>query len=76
MRMLPQSMFYRARDFEDIARSVRAATAARLKHSPSDLNCRKRRALHAKSLDKHTHAEDEMRIFVEGSGMFRDGELR
>jgi 1,2-dihydroxy-3-keto-5-methylthiopentene dioxygenase len=52
-------------------RGYRSADVVRLKRDPKDAAwADKARAARAKFLDEHTHAEDEVRFFVEGSGLF------
>jgi 1,2-dihydroxy-3-keto-5-methylthiopentene dioxygenase len=62
-----------ARDIERLKREqgYRSADVVRLKRTPGDAGWEeKARAARAKFFDEHTHAEDEVRFFVEGSGMF------
>ena len=52
-------------------RGYRSADVVRLKQNPNDPEwSSKAAAARGKFLDEHTHAEDEVRFFVEGSGMF------
>ena len=52
-------------------RGYRSADVVRLKRDPADGGwAEKASAARAKFLDEHTHGEDEVRFFVEGSGMF------
>jgi 1,2-dihydroxy-3-keto-5-methylthiopentene dioxygenase len=52
-------------------RSYRSADVVRLKRDPKDAAwAEKARTARAKFIDEHTHAEDEVRFFVEGSGLF------
>ena len=52
-------------------RGYRSADVVRLKRNPNDPEwAQKAAAARGKFLDEHTHAEDEVRFFVEGSGMF------
>jgi 1,2-dihydroxy-3-keto-5-methylthiopentene dioxygenase len=62
-----------ARDIERLKREqgYRSADVVRLKRTPGDAGWHeKARTARAKFVDEHTHAEDEVRFFVEGSGMF------
>jgi 1,2-dihydroxy-3-keto-5-methylthiopentene dioxygenase len=53
------------------SRGYRSADVVRLKRDPSDPEwSQKARVARGKFLDEHTHAEDEVRFFVEGSGIF------
>ena len=53
------------------ARGYRSADVVRLKRDPSDAEWPSRaRVARAKFLEEHTHAEDEVRFFVEGRGLF------
>jgi 1,2-dihydroxy-3-keto-5-methylthiopentene dioxygenase len=60
----------------DIARlktawGYRSADVVRLKRDPSDASWPQKAAgARQKFLEEHTHAEDEVRFFVEGSGLF------
>src|SRR6185312_12753643 len=52
-------------------RGYRTADVVRLKRTPGDPDwAEKARVARAKFLEEHTHSEDEVRFFVEGSGMF------
>lgn len=52
-------------------RGYRSADVVRLKRDPADAGwAQKASTARAKFLDEHTHGEDEVRFFVEGSGMF------
>lgn len=52
-------------------RGYRSADVVRLKRDPQDPSWPdKAQAARAKFLDEHVHTEDEVRFFVEGSGMF------
>jgi 1,2-dihydroxy-3-keto-5-methylthiopentene dioxygenase len=51
-------------------RGYRTADVVRMKRDQSADWDQKARAARGKFLDEHTHAEDEVRFFVEGSGMF------
>jgi 1,2-dihydroxy-3-keto-5-methylthiopentene dioxygenase len=52
-------------------RGYRSVDVVRLKRDPADAAWDdKARAARGKFLDEHTHSEDEVRFFVEGSGMF------
>ena len=52
-------------------RGYGSADVVRLKRDPADLGwAQKASTARAKFLEEHTHAEDEVRFFVEGSGMF------
>ena len=52
-------------------RGYKSADVVRLKRDPSDPAWpEKARAARGKFLEEHTHAEDEVRFFVEGSGLF------
>ena len=52
-------------------RGYRSADVVRLKRDPADAAWpEKARAARGKFLEEHTHGEDEVRFFVEGSGMF------
>ena len=62
-----------ASDIERLKRTrgYLSADVVRLKRNPNDPEWpQKAAAARAKFLDEHTHAEDEVRFFVEGSGMF------
>jgi 1,2-dihydroxy-3-keto-5-methylthiopentene dioxygenase len=62
-----------APDIERLKRSrgYRTADVVRLKRDPADAGWpEKARAARHKFLDEHTHSEDEVRFFVEGSGAF------
>lgn len=52
-------------------RGYKTADVVRLKPDPSDPQwSQKAQVARAKFLEEHTHSEDEVRFFVEGSGMF------
>lgn len=52
-------------------RGYRSADVVRLKRDPADAGwAQKAAAARGKFLEEHTHGEDEVRFFVEGSGMF------
>lgn len=52
-------------------RGYRSADVVRLKRDPDDASWNdKAQTARGKFLDEHTHAEDEVRFFVEGAGMF------
>ena len=52
-------------------RGYKTADVVRLKRNPEDAGwAQKAAAARGKFLDEHTHSEDEVRFFVEGSGMF------
>jgi 1,2-dihydroxy-3-keto-5-methylthiopentene dioxygenase len=55
-------------------RGYKTADVVRLKRSANDTSdtdwAAKAKAARAKFLEEHTHSEDEVRFFVEGSGMF------
>lgn len=52
-------------------RGYKSADVVRLKRDPRDESWpEKARAARSKFLEEHTHSEDEVRFFVEGSGMF------
>ena len=52
-------------------RGYKTADVVRLKRNPDDTGwTEKAAAARGKFLDEHTHSEDEVRFFVEGSGMF------
>ena len=52
-------------------RGYKTADVVRLKREPADAGwAAKAAAARGKFLDEHTHSEDEVRFFVEGSGMF------
>lgn len=52
-------------------RGYKTADVVRLKRDPQDTAwSEKAAAARGKFLDEHTHSEDEVRFFVEGSGMF------
>jgi 1,2-dihydroxy-3-keto-5-methylthiopentene dioxygenase len=53
------------------SRGYRSADVVRLKRDPADTGwAEKALAARHKFLDEHTHSEDEVRFFVEGSGAF------
>ncbi|MFN4263678.1 MAG: 1,2-dihydroxy-3-keto-5-methylthiopentene dioxygenase [Thioalkalivibrionaceae bacterium] len=54
-------------DIERLKRSRGFTTADVIRMTPEHPD---REALRAKFLDEHTHSEDEVRFFVEGSGLF------
>jgi len=52
-------------------RGYESADVVRLKRDPADAGwAEKAKAARGKFLEEHTHGEDEVRFFVEGSGMF------
>ena len=54
-----------------LTRGYRSADVVRLKRDPDDIGWeQKATAARQKFLEEHTHAEDEVRFFVEGSGLF------
>lgn len=54
-----------------LERGYRTADVVRLKRTSSDTDwAEKARVARGKFLEEHTHSEDEVRFFVEGSGMF------
>jgi 1,2-dihydroxy-3-keto-5-methylthiopentene dioxygenase len=62
-----------ARDIERLKRErdYKTADVVRLKRDPKDPAWSEKAAVaRGKFLDEHTHSEDEVRFFVEGSGMF------
>lgn len=62
-----------ARDIERLKREqgYKSADVVRLKRAAGDAGWEEKAwAARAKFFDEHTHAEDEVRFFVEGSGMF------